>query len=40
MHLYDARRDDGGHRLLGMAFHGQQYTLPVYGYHAWWRGAD
>ena len=23
-----------------MAFHGQQYTLPVYGYHAWWRGAD
>ena len=26
--------------LLGMAFHGQQYTLPVYGYHAWWRTAD
>jgi hypothetical protein len=23
-----------------MAFHGQQYTLPVYGYHNWWRGAD
>ena len=23
-----------------MAFHGQQYTLPVYGYHAWWRTAD
>ena len=23
-----------------MAFHGQQYTLPVYGYHAWWRRAD
>ena len=21
-------------------FHGQQYTLPVYGYHAWWRTAD
>jgi hypothetical protein len=26
--------------VLGMAFHGQQYTLPVYGYHAWWRKAD
>lgn len=23
-----------------MAFHGQQYTLPVYGYHEWWRGTD
>jgi hypothetical protein len=23
-----------------MAFHGQQMTLPVYGYHAWWRKAD
>ena len=23
-----------------MAFHGQQFTLPVYGYHAWWRAAD
>ena len=23
-----------------MAFHGQQYTLPVYGYHAWWRADD
>jgi hypothetical protein len=26
--------------LLGMAFHGQGYTLPVYSYHAWWRHAD
>jgi hypothetical protein len=23
-----------------MAFHGQQYTLPVYSYHQWWRSAD
>jgi hypothetical protein len=40
MHLYelDATMEDT--ELLGMAFHGQQMTLPVYGYHAWWRGAD
>jgi hypothetical protein len=40
MHLYelDATMEDT--HLLGMAFHGQQYTLPVYGYHAWWRGTD
>jgi hypothetical protein len=40
MHLYelDATMEDT--HLLGMAFHGQQYTLPVYGYHAWWRSAD
>jgi hypothetical protein len=40
MHLYelDATVEDSD--LLGMGFHGQQYTLPVYGYHAWWREAD
>jgi hypothetical protein len=40
MHIYelDATMEDTD--LLGMAFHGQQYTLPVYGYHAWWRDAD
>jgi hypothetical protein len=26
--------------LLGMAFHGQQMTLPVPGYRDWWREAD
>jgi hypothetical protein len=26
--------------VLGMAFHGQQMTLPVAGYRTWWRGAD
>jgi hypothetical protein len=26
--------------VLGMAFHGQQMTLPVPGYRAWWRRAD
>lgn len=40
MHLYeiDAAAEDS--EVLGMAFHGQQMTLPVWGYHAWWRGAD
>ena len=40
MHIWepDATLEDS--EVLGMAFHGQQYTLPVYGYHAWWRSAD
>lgn len=40
MHLYevDAAAEDS--EVLGMAFHGQQMTLPVWGYHEWWRGAD
>jgi len=40
MHLYelDATVEDSD--ILGMGFHGQQYTMPVYGYHAWWRDAD
>ena len=40
MHLYelDATMEDTD--LLGMAFHGQQMTLPVEGYRTWWRGAD
>ena len=40
MHLYDVDATMEDTELLGMAFHGQQYTLPVYGYHAWWRDAD
>jgi len=40
MHLYDADATTEDTELLGMAFHGQQYTLPVYGYHAWWRDTD
>ena len=40
MHLYelDATMEDTD--LLGMAFHGQQMTLPVESYRTWWRGAD
>lgn len=40
MHLFDADSTVEDTELLGMAFHGQQYTLPVYRYHAWWRTAD
>lgn len=40
MHLYDVDAAVEDTELLGMAFHGQQMTLPVCGYHAWWRGAD
>ncbi len=40
MHLYDVNATLEDTELLGMAFHGQQFTLPVYRYHAWWRGTD
>jgi hypothetical protein len=40
MHIWDADSGMEDSDVLGMAFHGQQYTLPVYGYHAWWRRAD
>jgi Sulfotransferase family len=40
MHLYDLDASMEDTELLGMAFHGQQFTLPVYGYQAWWRTAD
>lgn len=40
MHLYDADAAVEDSDVLGMAFHGQQYTMPVYGYHRWWRRSD
>ncbi len=40
MHIYDTDATTEDSEVLGMAFHGQQYTLPVYGYHRWWRSAD
>lgn len=40
MHIVeiDATMEDT--EVLGMAFHGQQMTLPVPGYRAWWRRSD
>jgi hypothetical protein len=40
LHLWDADATIEDTELLGMAFHGQGYTLPVYSYHAWWRHTD
>jgi hypothetical protein len=40
MHTYELDASVEDSDILGMGFHGQQYTLPVYGYHAWWREAD
>jgi hypothetical protein len=40
MHLYDLDATMEDTEVLGMAFHGQQFTVPVYGYHAWWRTTD
>ncbi len=40
MHLYEVDATVEDTWLLGMAVHGQQYTVPVFGYHAWWREAD
>jgi hypothetical protein len=39
-HLYDADAALEDTDVLGMAFHGQQMVLPVYGYHDWWRRSD
>lgn len=39
-HLFEIDATTEDTELLGMAFHGQQFTLPVYSYHAWWRAAD
>jgi hypothetical protein len=39
-HLYEVDASVEDSDVLGMAFHGQQYTLPVYGYHRWWRASD
>jgi hypothetical protein len=40
MHIFDVDATMEDTELLGTAFHAQQYTLPVYGYHAWWRASD
>ena len=40
MHLYDVDATFEDTEVLGMAFHGQQMTLPAYSYPARWRKAD
>jgi hypothetical protein len=40
MHIFEVDATMEDTELLGMAFHGQQMTLPVPGYRDWWRDAD
>ena len=40
LHLYDLDATTEDTELLGMACRDPGYTWPVYGYQAWWRGAD
>jgi sulfotransferase family protein len=39
-HIFELDATTEDTELLGMAFHGQQFTVPVYRYHAWWRSCD
>lgn len=40
MHIFEVDATMEDTEILGMAFHGQQMTLPVAGYRSWWRRAD
>lgn len=40
MHLFEVDASMEDTEILGMAFHGQQMTIPVPTYRTWWRGAD
>jgi len=40
MHIFEVDATMEDTEVLGMAFHGQQMTLPVAGYRKWWRSAD
>ena len=40
MHIVEVDATMEDTEILGMAFHGQQMTLPVPGYRKWWRSAD
>jgi hypothetical protein len=40
MHIFEVDATMEDTEILGMAFHGQQMTLPVAGYRKWWRRAD
>jgi hypothetical protein len=40
MHLYETDATIEDVEVLGLEFSAQSMTLPVFGYHAWWREAD
>lgn len=40
MHIFDADASTEDTEVLGLGFRAQQMTLPVFGYHDWWRDTD
>ena len=40
MHIYDADATTEDVHLIGLEFRSQEMTLPVLGYHRWWREGD
>jgi hypothetical protein len=40
LHLWDPDATDEDVELLGLSFRAQQFILPVYDYHQWWREGD
>jgi sulfotransferase family protein len=40
MHIYDTDATTEDVHLLGLEFRSQELTLPVLGYHRWWREGD
>ena len=40
MHIWEVDATMEDTEVLGLEFRSQQMTMPVWGYHAWWRAAD
>jgi hypothetical protein len=40
MHLFDPDATEEDVEVLGLSFQAQQYAMPIFSYHAWWREAD
>jgi hypothetical protein len=40
MHIWEVDATMEDTEVLGLEFRAQQMTMPVWRYHAWWRGAD
>jgi hypothetical protein len=40
MHLFDPDATEEDVEILGLSFQAQQYAMPIFNYHAWWRTAD
>jgi len=40
MHLFDPDATEEDVEILGLTFRAQQFVLPIYDYHAWWRDTN